>query len=68
MHSSFSDLNKAAELQYGKKPELEKQLAQEEELVRKIRICSTGTLKVSVRMKLPELFFPLSGHSGGETD
>ena len=29
------DLNKAAELQYGKKPELEKQLAQEEELVKK---------------------------------
>ena len=28
------DLNKAAELQYGKKPQLEKQLEQEEELVR----------------------------------
>ncbi|MBQ8662629.1 MAG: ATP-dependent chaperone ClpB, partial [Eubacterium sp.] len=28
------DLNKAAELQYGKKPELEKQLEQEEELVK----------------------------------
>lgn len=29
------DLNKAAELQYGRKPELEKQLADEEELVKK---------------------------------
>ncbi len=29
------DLNKAAELQYGKKPELQKQLAAEEELVKK---------------------------------
>ena len=48
------DLEKAAELQYGKKPQLEKELAHEEEIV-KIKICH-WCMRVSAKMRLQESF------------